>query len=326
MNRELRFAADEEGKRSHDLGAGRNNKMDVLITGGTGFIGRQLVERLGGGWVVTRDAARAAKQAWPEGTQFIEWADQTRPLALPAGVLPQAVINLMGESVAGQRWTPAFKQRLRTSRIAGTEQLVAGLEQSECRPKVVISASAVGYYGDRGDERLTEKSAPGSDFLAQLAVDWEAATAPWRAAGSRVVNLRIGIVLGKRGGALEQMLPLFRWGLGGRLGSGKQWFPWIHEDDVLGLILWALEQNTIAGPVNAVSPGIVTNREFTQALARQLGRPAILPVPRFGLRLGLGEFADSLLASQKVVPEVALQGGYQFRFPTLAGALAELLG
>lgn len=298
--------------------------MDVLITGGTGFIGRQLVEQLGSACVVTRDVQRAAQGKWPPGAKLVEWRDQSRPLELPDGVRPVAVVNLMGESVAGQRWNEAFKRRLRESRIEGTRQLIAGLRASGHWPRVVVSASAVGYYGDRGEEPLTEAAGPGHDFLAQLAVDWEAATAPLVTAGVRVVLLRIGIVLGRDGGALGQMLPLFRWGLGGRLGSGRQWFPWIHEQDVVGLICWALEQEGVRGPVNAVAPGSVTNAEFTRALGRQLGRPTILPAPRFGLKLALGEFADSLLASQRVVPALAQQKGYAFRYPELSQALAEL--
>ena len=298
--------------------------MDVLITGGTGFIGRQLVERLGSAYVVTRDLQRARQSKLPTGAQLVGWPDQSRPLELPAGVQPTAIVNLMGESVAGQRWNDAFKQRLRSSRIDGTRQLIAGLRNSGAWPKVFVSASAVGYYGERGDEKLSETAGPGQGFLAQLAVDWEAATAPLVAEGVRVVLLRIGIVLGRDGGALAQMLPLFRWGLGGRLGSGRQWFPWIHEQDIVGLILWALENQAVAGPVNAVAPGCVTNAEFTKAIGRQLGRPMILPAPRFGLKLALGEFADSLLSSQRVVPEVALRGGYTFRYPDLSQALAEL--
>jgi len=299
--------------------------MDVLITGGTGFIGKQVVERLGSACVVTRNVERARQSHWPQNTKLLAWNDQSRPLQLPAEVRPSAVVNLMGESVAGQRWTDAFKRRLRESRIEGTRQLIAGLRASGCLPRVFVSASAVGYYGHRGDEELAETAGPGSDFLAQLAVDWEAVTQPLIAEGVRVVWLRIGIVLGRDGGALAQMLPIFRWGLGGRLGSGRQWFPWIHEQDVVGLIHWALQTEAIAGPVNAVAPGCVTNQEFTTALGRQLGRPTILPAPRFGLKLALGEFADSLLASQRVIPNVAVRGGYVFRYPELAEALAEIL-
>lgn len=299
--------------------------MNTLITGGTGFIGRQLVERLGRADVVTRDPARAARQAWPQGTSFVGWSDQNRPLELPAGYQPEAIVNLMGESIAARRWNKAFKERLRTSRVLGTQQLVAGILKAGRLPKVMISASAIGYYGDRGDEVLTESAGPGDDFLACLSRDWEEAALPLRDAGVRVVHLRIGIVLGRDGGALEKMLPLFRWGLGGRLGNGRQWFPWIHERDVVELIAWLLQKEQVHGPVNAVAPGIVTNREFTKELARQLHRPAWLPVPRFGLRLAIGEFADSLLASARVVPEVAHAGGYAFCFPRLDEALRDVL-
>ena len=299
--------------------------MNALITGGTGFIGRQLVERLGGGDIVTRDPAKAAANSWPTGAKFIGWREQKRPLELPPNYQPEAVVNLMGESIASRRWNREFKERLRSSRIEGTQQLVAGLLAAGRLPKVMVSASAIGYYGDRGDEVLTESSAPGDDFLARLSIDWEEATRPLRDAGVRVVQLRIGIVLGRDGGALEKMLPLFRWGLGGRLGSGRQWFPWIHERDVVELIAWLLGNEQISGPVNAVAPGIVTNREFTRVLAKQLRRPAFLPAPRFGLRLAIGEFADSLLASSRVTPRVASEGGYVFRFPDLPAALQDVL-
>jgi len=300
-------------------------RLNTLITGGTGFIGRQLVQRLGGAEVVTRDPARAARQSWPAGTSFISWRDQNHPLELPADYQPDAVVNLMGESIASRRWNKAFKEQLRTSRIAGTQQLVAGILATRKLPRVMVSASAIGYYGDRGEEFLTESASPGDDFLARLSIDWEEATRPLREAGVRVVHLRIGIVLGRDGGALEKMLPLFRWGLGGRLGNGRQWFPWIHELDVVELIAWLLEESQVSGPVNAVAPGIVTNRDFTRELAKQLNRPAIFPAPRFGLRLAIGEFADSLLASSRVVPKVALDGGYAFRFPSLPQALQDVL-
>ncbi len=299
--------------------------MNTLITGGTGFIGRQLVERLGGGDIVTRDPGKAASQSWPAGTTFVAWRDQRVPLELPPNYRPEAVVNLMGESIASRRWNSEFKERLRTSRIQGTQQLVAGLLASGRLPRVLVSASAIGYYGDRGDAMLTEDAAPSNDFLAQLSIDWEATTRPLSESGVRVVLLRIGIVLGRDGGALEKMLPLFRWGLGGRLGSGRQWFPWIHELDVVELIAWLLGNDQISGPVNAVAPGIVTNREFTRELAKQLKRPAFLPAPRFGLRLAIGEFADSLLASSRVVPKVASEGGYKFRFPDLPEALRDVL-
>jgi uncharacterized protein len=299
--------------------------LNTLITGGTGFIGRQLVERLGGGDIVTRDPAKAAAHSWPAGTKFIAWRDQRTPLELPPNYQPDAVVNLMGESIASRRWNSEFKERLRSSRIAGTQQLVAGLLASGRLPRVMVSASAIGYYGDRGDEVLTESATPGDDFLARLSIDWEAATRPLREAGVRVVQLRIGIVLGRDGGALEKMLPLFRWGLGGRLGNGRQWFPWIHERDVVELIAWLLSNDQISGPVNAVAPGIVTNREFTRELAKQLKRPAFLPAPRFGLRLAIGEFADSLLASSRVVPKVASEGGYAFCFPNLPEALQDVV-
>jgi uncharacterized protein (TIGR01777 family) len=222
--------------------------------------------------------------------------------------------------VAEGRWTGEKKARIRDSRVKGTRNLVAGLRALPSRPRVLVCASAVGFYGDRGDEVLDEASAPGGDFLAGVCREWEAEAAAAEGLGVRVVHLRLGVVLG-RGGALRRMLLPFRLGVGGTLGSGRQWFPWIHVEDAAGLFLHAAAAEGLRGPVNAVAPAPCTNREFTKALGRVLRRPTVLPAPRFGVRLALGEFADLLFASARVLPRAALASGYAFRFPGLEEAI-----
>ena len=234
-----------------------------------------------------------------------------------------AIIHLAGEPVA-QRWTPEAKQRIYASRVEGTRNLVSAISKNAHRPEVFVCASAIGIYGSRGDEILKEDSLPSSDFLARVVVDWEKASQPAEALGIRVVNLRFGMVLGN-GGALAKMLPPFKLGIGGRLGSGKQWTSWIHIDDAVNLILFAMENGRIRGAINATAPNPVTNAEFTRELARVLGRPAIFPVPPFALRLMFGEMTDVVLASQRALPAAAQAAGFEFRYSDLAPALANLL-
>ena len=236
----------------------------------------------------------------------------------------EAVFNLAGESVAEGRWTTEKKRRIRESRVRGTENLVRGIERLSARPAVLVSASAVGYYGARGDEELDETSRPGSDFLAEVCQAWEAAAVPAQAFGVRVVNPRIGVVLGQ-GGVLAKMLLPFRMGAGGRLGGGRQWMPWVHVRDLIGLMLHAATHGEITGPMNATAPHPVTNRDFTQTLAGVLHRPAIFPVPELGLRVIFGEMAGMLLGSQRVLPKVAQRTGYAFEYPELQPALASIL-
>ncbi|MGH7152029.1 MAG: TIGR01777 family oxidoreductase [Planctomycetota bacterium] len=297
--------------------------MRALATGATGFIGRALLRRLEGPVVLTRDPA-GAKGALG-GAAVLGWQPDITPAPAEALRGVEVVFHLAGESVASGRWNAAKKARIRDSRVLGTRNLVTGIERSKERPRVLVSASAVGYYGSRGEEELDEGSAPGDDFLAKACRDWEAEAAKARALGVRVVLARIGVVLGKGGGALARMLPPFRLGLGGPLGSGRQWFPWIHLDDVVGLLLHAAERGEVDGALNVVAPQPATNREFTRALAAALRRPAILPVPAFALRLALGEFAGVLLGSQKARPRAAERTGYRFRHPSLAGALQDLV-
>jgi uncharacterized protein (TIGR01777 family) len=228
------------------------------------------------------------------------------------------VIHLAGEPVA-QRWTREARERIRASRVESTRTLVAALRPNP--PKVLVSASAVGYYGSRGDEILTESAAPAGDFLGRLAVDWEREAQEAQKFDVRVVSLRIAVVLGRNGGALAQMLLPFRLGIGGRIGDGKQWMSWIHLDDLASLAGFALENAGLRGAINASSPNPVTNAEFTRELARALHRPAIVPVPRLALKLLFGEMAEIIFSSQRVVPEAALKAGFAFRFPGIREAL-----
>lgn len=302
--------------------------MRIVVAGGTGFIGRALCHTLvqAGHEVVvlTRDASRAGDRV-PQGVQIAQWSP-LQPEGLEqvlAGA--DAVVNLSGESVGARRWTPEFKQRLIDSRVQSTRTLVQALRLAQPPPRVLINASAVGIYGDRGEEELTESSPPGTGFLAELAIRWEQSADEAREMGVRVVKLRIGIVLGEGGGALERMLMPFRFFVGGPFGSGQQWFPWIHLDDVAGIALHALTHDEVQGAVNVVSPGGVRLKEFCRALGRVMGRPSWLSVPGFVLRVVAGELGESLLWSQRVVPQVALQTGYEFRYPRVEEALRQVL-
>ncbi len=293
--------------------------MRALVTGATGFIGRRLVAALDRPAVLSRDAAAAARALSAEAHAWDPLAGPPPAAALDGA---EAVFHLAGETVAG-RWSERKKRAIRASRVLGTRHLVDAIAAARARPAVLACASAVGYYGDRGEELLDEKSSPGDDFLAEVCRAWEDEAGRARDLGVRVVSLRIGLVLGRGGGALAAMVRPFRLGLGGRLGSGRQWVPWIHVDDVVGLFLHAAKQPSLAGPLNAVAPDPARNVDFTRALAAALHRRAILPAPRALLRVAVGEFASALVASQRVTPAAALASGYTFRFPTLAAALAD---
>jgi uncharacterized protein (TIGR01777 family) len=301
--------------------------MNILITGATGFVGRRLCEMLHQAGHTVRALSRdsvAAKQGIPLLKEVFPWNPLQELPPLQAFEGCDAVINLAGESIAG-RWTAPKKQLIRDSRVLGTKNLVNALAQLSSRPKVLISASAIGYYGDRGEETLTEDAAPGSDFLAQVCRDWENEALKAESLGMRVVRLRIGLVLGRGGGTLQALLPLFRVGLGGPLGSGRQWWSWIHRDDLCRLIVQILANESISGPVNATAPQPVRQKEFAQVLGRVLRRPAFLPTPAFALKIALGEFADGILASQRALPRRAQEMGYRFQFEELEGALREIL-
>lgn len=293
--------------------------MRALVTGATGFVGERLVARLEKPVVLSRSADRARKALGD--VEAYDWDPTKAPAPIEAFDGVDVVFHLAGEPVAEGRWSAAKKQRIRDSRVKGTRNLIDGMASAATRPRVFVSASAVGYYGSRGDEVLDEQASPASDFLAQVCVDWEAEARRAAELDLRVAQLRIGLVLGSDGGAMTRMLPVFKWGLGGRLGNGRQWMAWVHVDDVVGLLLFAATGDEVSGPLNAVAPNPVTNREFTRTLAHALHRPALIPAPAFGLRLALGEFSQVLLASQRVVPSAATAAGFEFQYPQLADAL-----
>jgi uncharacterized protein (TIGR01777 family) len=297
--------------------------MRTLITGATGLVGRELVSRLGETVVLTRDVARA-RRALGE-VEAHAWVPE-RGLP-PAGALREVevVFNLAGEPIAEGRWSEDKKLRIRDSRVLGTHNLVAGLAALDRRPGVLVSASAIGFYGDRGDAELDESAAGSSDFLGGVCADWEGEAMAAEKLGVRVVCVRFGVVLSPRGGALARMLPPFRLGMGGQIGNGQQWMSWIHLDDVVGILLHASANETIHGPLNAVSPAPVTNAEFTRALGQALHRPTFVRVPRTALRLAFGEMSQVLTDSQRVLPKAAERTGYAFKYPDLGGALVALI-
>lgn len=273
-------------------------------------------------WVRSAERARAQLGAQVE---LLETGAGSEALAAALGGC-DGVVNLAGEPLLARRWTPAVRRGLRDSRVGVTTALVAALEHSRPRPRVLVSGSAVGLYGDRGGEVLTEASAPGSDYLAELCRDWEAAAAAAIPLGLCVVHLRTGVVLGRRGGALRQMLPPFRLGLGGPIAGGRQYMAWIHLQDIVGIITAALADARYQGAINAVAPQAATNREFTRALGAALHRPALVPLPALALRARFGAAASVLLASQRAVPQALTTLGFPFAFPALAPALAEAVG
>jgi uncharacterized protein (TIGR01777 family) len=297
--------------------------MEVAITGAGGLIGSALVPFLRtGGHAVTRLVRRA-----PAADDEIRWDPDRGAIDADALEGVDAVVNLAGENLGEGRWSERRKALFRDSRVDSTRLLAETLARMKRRPKVLLSASAIGYYGSRGDEWLTEETPPADDFLGRLVRDWEAAAAPASAVGIRVVHPRMGMVLSPAGGALGKMLLPFRMGLGGVLGSGRQYMSWVAIDDVLGVFHHALVREDLAGPVNAVTPVPVTNTEFTRTLGRVLGRPTIAPVPAVVLRLVFGEMADAtILSSIRVRPGKLVATGYHFRFPELEPALRHVLG
>lgn len=299
--------------------------MKIIVAGSSGFVGTALINSLRAEGHEIGRLVRSSSASVADGSKLIRWEPPTGSIDLAAIEGPDAVVNLAGTSIAGARWTRERKRILRESRVDATRHLVAGLTQLKNKPPVIVSASAIGYYAERGDEILTESSSAGNDFLAQLCRDWEAESAKAEREGIRPVMLRFGIVLAAHGGALAKMLPPFRMGVGGRLGDGRQWMSWIALEDVVALIRYAIENQSLRGPVNAVAPNPVTNAEFTSVLASVLHRPALFPVPRFALRVMLGEMADALLASQRVMPAALDAASFQFRRPELKPALKAIL-
>jgi uncharacterized protein (TIGR01777 family) len=298
--------------------------MNVLVTGSTGLVGSAVVALLtAGGHQVTR----LVRTTPAPGAAEVYWEPAAKTIATPALEGLDAVVHLAGENIATGRWTPAKKRRIRDSRVQGTRLLCDALAQLVEPPTVLVSASAIGYYGDRGDRIMTEEDRPGTDFLAEVCREWEAATAPAEERGLRVVRLRTGMVLTPAGGALHKMLTPFKLGVGGIMGNGQQYMSWIARDDVVGIIQHALTADALRGPVNAVSPHPVTNQEFTKTLGQILQRPTVLPMPSFAARALFGEMADALmLSSTRVEPERLINSGYEFQFPELDGALRHMLG
>lgn len=297
--------------------------MNITLTGASGFIGRRLMKLLSSSGHNLHVLSRHAGTNLPPGVKISVW-DATGGLPPEPSVRDaECVIHLAGEPVA-QRWTAESKRRIRESRVQGTRSLVEAMSKLAEPPRALICASAIGYYGSRGDEILTEASPPGSDFLSELCIAWEGEAASAEQLGVRVVRIRIGMVLAPHGGALVRMLPPFRLGLGGRLGNGRQWMSWIHLDDLCEMFRFAAEHQ-VRGAMNGVAPNSVPNADFTRALASAVHRPALFPVPAFALRALFGEMAEVLLSSQRVVPKGAEQAGFQFRFPQLGPALSDLL-
>ena len=296
-------------------------KMKVVISGSHGLVGSDLGQALK---AAGHDLFTLVRRA-PRSQFEIQWSpDQRLNTSLLDGM--DAIVHLAGESIATGRWTETKKQRIHDSRVRATNLLSEALASLKAPPKVLVCASAIGYYGDRGDELLTETSAPGNDFLAGVCVDWEKATAAAAEKGIRVVNARLGVVLSKDGGALKKMLPAFRMGVGGRVGSGKQWLSWIALGDVVGALKLALVNDSLSGPINVVAPNPVTNAEFTTTLGKVLSRPTLLPVPAFGARLAFGEMADALLlSSQRVEPRRLKEAGFDFQHSKLEQALQSIL-
>jgi uncharacterized protein (TIGR01777 family) len=295
----------------------------VLVTGATGLVGGRLVPSLLEDGCRVLAATRSPERArFGPGVEAVGWDG----VSLPAEVLGRcdALVHLAGEPLFGGPFNAARRRRVRASRVDSTRALAAALAAlpADERPAVWVCASAVGFYGSRGDESLSEQAGPGRGFLAELCGDWEAATRPAAEVGVRVVNLRIGIALAREGGALALMRRPFALGLGGRLGDGQQWVPWIQLDDLVALLRFALDEESLSGPLNAVGPAPARNAALTTALSRVLRRPALIPVPGFAIRLALGELADELLGSKRVLPERALAAGFRFAHPELEEALA----
>jgi uncharacterized protein len=306
--------------------------MRVFVAGGTGLIGSRLVPRLverGHIVVLLTRRSAAARQQFADTCQIVE-GDPMQPGSwMDAAADCEAAINLTGESIFNRRWNQDFKQLLRDSRVRSTENVVQALGRKPRtdagQAKALVNASAIGYYGPRGDEEVTEEDPPGNDTLARLCIDWERAAREGETQGLRVAMVRVGVVLAREGGALAQMLGPFKMFVGGPVGSGRQWISWIHPEDVVGIFLMALDRASASGPINGTAPSPVTNKDFSRALGQALHRPSFLPTPQFALRLMLGEVAEVITTGQRVLPKRAQELGYSFRFPDLRAALADIL-
>lgn len=297
--------------------------MKTLITGATGFVGRHLAEQIPEAILVGRNIEKIRERFGGHREARQWYGSASTDTSLLEGV--DTVYHLAGESIFHGRWNAAKKERIRASRVENTRNLVEMISRTAKGPKTLICSSAVGYYGSRGDEKLTEQSRPGSDFLARVCMDWEKEALRAEEYGVRVLLIRTGVVLGTDGGALAQMLLPFKMGVGGRLGSGRQFMSWIHIDDLVKIMLYAKENPSLRGAINAVAPNPVRNSDFTRALALALNRFAILPAPGFALKFLLGEFANVLLGSQLALPGVLQQAGYEYAHPEIKAALRSLV-
>jgi uncharacterized protein (TIGR01777 family) len=304
--------------------------MKVLVTGATGLIGQRLVKALADRGdqivVLTRNVAGREAQllATTPGVSVEAWADAGKLVAVVETV--DTIVNLAGEPIIGKRWTPEQRQVIHDSRIKATRTLGDAVQRASHKPMTVMNASAVGFYGAHGAERLTEADPAGEDFLANVCRDWEVAASDMKSTSTRVIVARIGVVLAAEGGALEQMVKPFKLFGGGPIGNGSQWVSWIHIDDLIALMLFALDTPKVQGPLNLTAPEALTNRDFSKLLGKVLHRPSWLPVPKFALKLALGEVAETLVTGQRVVPDVAMRLGYQFKHPDCEEALRSLLG
>ena len=302
--------------------------MRIVITGGTGLIGSAVAREMGSAGhevvVLTRDLAKTGPL--PPNTRAVQWDGRTAGDWAKLLDGDAVIVHLAGDSVAAGRWTEEKKRRIRDSRVESGRAVLEAVRQAKAKPRALLQGSAVGYYGDAGDEVVTETHPPGDDFLARVCVEWEASTAEVAAMGVRRPVLRTGIVLSDRGGALPRMALPFRMLAGGPLGNGRQWFPWIHEVDEVGAIRFLIEHEEADGPFNLTAPAPVTNRDLSRALGQVLHRPSFAPAPGFALRLLLGEMADALLHGQRAVPRRLLDLGYVFRYSEALGALRSLLG
>ena len=302
--------------------------MRVAITGATGFVGRALLQTLiqrGDEVLILTRRPAAARQVLGETINAVQWTPKYTPSWGQQVALCDAVINLAGEPIFGRRWTAKQKERILRSRTEAAAGIIEAIRQADRPPRVLINASAIGYYGPHGDELLDESSPPGEDFLAQVCRAWEEAVETGQSAGFRIVRIRTGIVLGAEGGALKRMLPAFKMFVGGRFGSGRQWMSWIHIEDLVRLYLWALDNSMAEGPLNGTAPNPVSNREFSQLLGRVLRRPSLFPVPAFVARAIFGEAAQVILSGQRVLPRRCQELGFAFRFPRLEEALRKVL-
>lgn len=301
--------------------------MRVAITGSTGLIGSALADSLlaDGHAVLRLTRGQAGHGAAPDGSESAHWDPSGGTVQAGALEGVDAVVHLAGAGVGDKRWSEAYKREIRDSRVEGTRTLARALAALETKPKVLVSGSAVGYYGDTGDRVVDESAPAGGDFLAGLCVEWEAAAQPAADAGIRVAHPRTGLVVAPKGGAFGKLFPLFRLGLGGRLGSGSQYWPYIALADEVAALRFVIGNESVSGPLNFTGPEPLTNREVTKAMGRILHRPTLASVPEFALRLAVGEFADSIVASCRAVPAGLLEAGFTFRYPTIEQAVAAVL-